>query len=113
MSKFHKALMFFIIVGIWFIWGIFVVKDAYGDELHPSIRNYDTPLVCKPVIITDGIVSIGKPDTWVVLTWARLEALDKNRMTFSTEDGPFVIPATGYICEFAGRSSTPKPVASE
>ena len=102
MSKFHKALMFFIIVGIWFIWGIFVVRDAYGDELHPSIRNYDTPLVCKPVIITDGIVSIGKPDTWVVLTWERLVSLDKAKLTFETEHGLFAIPATGYLCSFAG-----------
>ena len=76
-------------------------QEVDADDLS-AIRNYPTPLICKPVIEKDGIVVLGEQDTWIVLPWASLTDLNEKEMVFTIKGKEYVFVngegLAGYVC---------------
>ena len=66
-----------------------------------DLRDYDHPLVCKPVIIRNGVTFIADQKDWITLPWKDFKGIS-DRLLFKHLDGLFKVPLStdnsGYVC---------------
>ena len=92
--KMMKSILFLLSLSalLVFAWS----PKSYGDP-YDALRDYKHPIICKPVVVTNGITVIGDKSTWVELPWKDLLAIS-DRLLFRYLDGAFEVPHTGYVC---------------
>jgi hypothetical protein len=76
---------------------VFLATQVQADELD-GLRDYPHPIICKPFVEKDGVVSMGEQETWVIVTWASLEDITETTLIFKNKDGVFYVPAKGFLC---------------
>ncbi len=82
---------------VFFCFALFIMIAVAKADLE-SLKDYPHPIICKPFVEKNGIVSIGAQSTWVIVTWASLEDITEDTLIFRNKDGVFYIPAKGYSC---------------
>ena len=91
-----SVLVIILAIAIYYLAALGLYSLVRADELRPEIRNYPHPIICRPVKMIDGVRHLG--DEWVILTWAQLETLTREKIVFTTKDGKFVFPNKDYSC---------------
>ena len=73
---------------------LLLVSTAYAD-----IKDYEHPLICKPITVMDGVTVISDESEWIILPWKDFVSLGKDKLLFKHLDKLVVVPMKGYICE--------------
>ena len=70
-----------------------------GSLSYADLKDYPHPLICKPVIVRDGITVVSDKADWITLPWSDFLSVGKDKLLFKHLDDVFAVPHVGYICE--------------